>query len=82
MRGTVFIGVEKNGKPWIESPPLHIKSEDALIHSCIIQIAESFGSRIIAIDAPLSRPKHGTMRDAKDGFGNMESPAIPLARNG
>jgi predicted nuclease with RNAse H fold len=57
--------VEKNGKPWMESPPLHIKSDDALIHSCIIQMAENFSSRILAIDAPLSRPEHGTMRECE-----------------
>ncbi|MDD5474010.1 MAG: DUF429 domain-containing protein [Candidatus Methanoperedens sp.] len=57
--------VDKNRKPWIESPPMHIKSEDELIHSCIIQMAENFSSRIIAIDAPLSRPEHGTMRECE-----------------
>ncbi len=57
--------VEKDGKPWIESPPLHIRSDDELIHSSIIQIAENFGSRIIGIDAPLSLPEHGTMRECE-----------------
>lgn len=57
--------VEKNGKPWIESPPLHIKSDDELIHSCIIQMAENFNSKIIGIDAPLSLPDHGTMRECE-----------------
>jgi predicted nuclease with RNAse H fold len=57
--------VEKNGKPRMESPPLHIKSDDAIIHSCIIQMAENFSSKIIAIDAPLSRPEHGTMRECE-----------------
>ncbi len=62
--GLAYI-VEKNGKPWIESQPLHIKSDDELIHSCIIQIAENVSSRIIAIDAPLSLPEHGTMRECE-----------------
>jgi predicted nuclease with RNAse H fold len=57
--------VEKNGKPLMESPPAHIKSDDALIHSCIIRMAENFSSRIIAIDAPLSIPEHGTMRECE-----------------
>ena len=57
--------VEKNGVPWIESQPLHIKSDDANIHSSIIQMSENFSSRIIAIDAPLSKPEHGTMRECE-----------------
>ncbi len=57
--------VEKNGKPWMESPPVHIKSDDELIHSCIIQMAENFSSKIIGIDAPLSLPAHGTMRECE-----------------
>jgi predicted nuclease with RNAse H fold len=57
--------LEKNGEPWIESLPLHIKSEDALIHSGIIQMVENFTSRIIGIDAPLSLPEHGTMRECE-----------------
>ncbi len=57
--------VDKNGKPRIESLPMHIKSEDELIHNGIIQMAENFSSRIIAIDAPLSRPEHGTMRECE-----------------
>ncbi len=57
--------LEKDGKPWIESPPMHIKSDDELIHSSIIQIAENFSSRIIGIDAPLSLPEHGTMRECE-----------------
>ncbi len=57
--------VEKGGKPWIENLPLHIKSDDELIYSSIIQIAENFSSRIIGIDAPLSLPEHGTMRECE-----------------
>ncbi|MBU4374661.1 MAG: DUF429 domain-containing protein [Euryarchaeota archaeon] len=58
--------VEKKGKPWMESPPMHIKSDDELIHTSIIQMSsENFGSRIIGIDAPLSRPDHGTMRECE-----------------
>ncbi|MDP2846363.1 MAG: DUF429 domain-containing protein [Candidatus Methanoperedens sp.] len=57
--------VEKNGIPWIESPPLHIISDDMQIHSYIKQIAGEFSFSIIAIDAPLSRPEHGTMRECE-----------------
>lgn len=57
--------VEKGGKPWIESLPVHIISDDMKIHSHIKQIAGEFGSRIIAIDAPLSKPEHGTMRECE-----------------
>lgn len=58
--------VEKKGKPWMESPPMHIKSDYELIHTSIIQMSsENFGSRIIGIDAPLSRPEHGTMRECE-----------------
>lgn len=57
--------VEKNGKPWIESPPAHIKSDDALIHSYLLNISGNFSSKIIGIDAPLSLPAHGTMRECE-----------------
>jgi hypothetical protein len=33
--------VEQNGKPLLESPPLHIISDDALILSSIIQISKN-----------------------------------------
>ncbi len=42
--------VENNGKPWIESPPRHIFSDDTLIHECIIQMRENFKSMVLAID--------------------------------
>lgn len=58
--------VEKKGRPCMESPPVHIKSDDELIHASVIQMSsENFGSRIIGIDAPLSRPEHGTMRECE-----------------
>lgn len=57
--------VDKNGEPWIESPPLHILSDDMQIHSYIKQIAGEFSFSIIAIDAPLSLPEHGTMRECE-----------------
>lgn len=57
--------IEKNGRAFIESPPEHIFSDDAFIHSFIKQASEKAGSMIIAIDAPLSRPEHGTMRECE-----------------
>lgn len=57
--------VEKNGKHLMESPPLHIKSDDESIHAGIIRRSEKSSSRIIGIDAPLSRPEHGTMRECE-----------------
>ncbi len=57
--------VEKHGRPTIESPPMHIISENELIRKCIIQMLEHFQARIIAMDAPLSRPEHGTMRECE-----------------
>ncbi len=57
--------VEKNGKSLIESPPVHIISDNLQIHSYIEQIAGEFISCIVAIDAPLSKPEHGTMRECE-----------------
>lgn len=57
--------VERNGKPWIESPPEHIKSDNELIHSWLLNISGNFSSKIIGIDAPLSLPAHGTMRECE-----------------
>jgi len=57
--------LERNGKPWIEAPPQHIKSDDELIHSWLLNISGNFNSRIIGIDAPLSLPAHGTMRECE-----------------
>ena len=57
--------VEKNGMPWIEKSPGHVISDDALIHSFVKQVSEEYRSMIIAIDAPLSKPEHGTMRECE-----------------
>jgi len=69
--------VEKDGNPWIESPPVHIKSDDELIHSCIIQMVENFSTRIIGIDAPLSKPEHGTMRECERRLRKHGIPCYP-----
>jgi predicted nuclease with RNAse H fold len=62
--GLAYI-VEKNGMPFMENLPEHIISDDILIHSFVKQLSERPGSMIIAIDAPLSRPEHGTMRECE-----------------
>lgn len=69
--------VERNGKPWLESPPLHIISDDALIRSSIILMSENSGSRIVAIDAPLSRPVHGSMRECEKRLRKHGIPCFP-----
>lgn len=57
--------LEKNGKPFIKSPPLHIISDDACIRLSIQQMSENFRYKTIAIDAPLSLPEHGSMRECE-----------------
>ena len=69
--------IEKNGKPWIENLPVHIISEDELIHASIAQAAENFESKIIAIDAPLSRPEHGSMRECEKRLHKHGIPCFP-----
>ncbi len=53
--------IEIDGKPGIESSPVHILSKDTDIHKCLIKMSENFSSTIIGIDAPLLRPKNGSM---------------------
>ncbi|VVB85036.1 Uncharacterised protein [uncultured archaeon] len=69
--------VEKNGKPWIDSQPEHIISDDGLIRSCMIRMSENFASKIVAIDAPLSRPDHGTMRECEIRLRKHGIPCFP-----
>lgn len=57
--------VENKSRPWLESVPVHIRSDDTAIHSWILDVSSDFSSMIIGIDAPLSRPDHGTMRDCE-----------------
>ncbi len=57
--------VENSGVPFMERRPEHIISEDALIRSFIENALENYESTIVGIDAPLSRPKHGTMRECE-----------------
>lgn len=57
--------VEKRGRPCLEGLPLHIVSFDEAIRSSITLMSGKSNSSIIGIDAPLSRPEHGTMRDCE-----------------
>lgn len=57
--------VEKNRKPWVEAPPEHVISEDTLLYSIITRISENFSFVVIAIDAPLSRPEYGNLRECE-----------------
>ncbi len=73
--------VDKNGMPCIESPPVHIISDDTSIRSCIIQMSEDIQSKIIAIDAPLSRPDHGSMRECEKRLRKHGIPCFPSGAN-
>ncbi|MBW6518058.1 MAG: DUF429 domain-containing protein [ANME-2 cluster archaeon] len=57
--------VEIHGEPWILARPEHIKSDDTLIHAIITGMKAGHAPCIVAIDAPLSRPEHGSMRDCE-----------------
>lgn len=62
--GLAYI-IEHNGEPWIEKRPEHIASDDVNIRAIITEMCNNYTSRFIAIDAPLSKPDHGTMRDCE-----------------
>lgn len=69
--------VEKNGKPLIEAPPEHTVSDDKKIRDYLTNISENSSSRIIGIDAPLSRPEHGTMRECERRLRKHGIPCYP-----
>ncbi len=69
--------IEKNGMPWLETRPVHIISGNELICSSIVQMTENFESKIIAIDAPLSRPEHGSMRECERRLRKHNIPCFP-----
>lgn len=69
--------VEHNGQPRINNPTVHIISDDAQIHSSIIQMSGNPGSTIIGIDAPLSRPDHGNMRECEKRLRKHGIPCYP-----
>ncbi|MCL7413978.1 MAG: DUF429 domain-containing protein [ANME-2 cluster archaeon] len=69
--------VEKNGSPWIYAQPEHVISDDALIHAIIAGMKTGHATCIVAIDAPLSRPDHGSMRDCERRLRTYGIPCYP-----
>ncbi|MCZ7380033.1 MAG: DUF429 domain-containing protein [Candidatus Methanoperedens sp.] len=69
--------IEKNGKPLIENPPEHMVSDDTKIRDYLTSLSENSGSSIIGIDAPLSRPEHGTMRECERRLRKHGIPCYP-----
>lgn len=69
--------IENNGKPWVESPPLHIKSDDVCIHTLLERISEKFTSSIIGIDAPLSKPENGAWRECENKLHGLGISCFP-----
>jgi predicted nuclease with RNAse H fold len=69
--------VEKNGKPLIEVPPEHMVSDDRKIRDYLTGLSGNSGSSIIGIDAPLSRPEHGTMRECERRLRKHGIPCYP-----
>lgn len=69
--------VEKNGKPLIEALPEHTVSDDKKIRDYLTGLSGNSSSRIIGIDAPLSRPEHGTMRECERRLRKHGIPCYP-----
>ncbi|MDF1557625.1 MAG: DUF429 domain-containing protein [ANME-2 cluster archaeon] len=69
--------IDRHGTPWIHSLPEHIISEDTLIHGTIARMSSDHASCIVAIDAPLSRPDHGSMRDCEKRLRKHGIPCYP-----
>ncbi|MBE0522471.1 MAG: DUF429 domain-containing protein [Candidatus Methanoperedenaceae archaeon] len=57
--------VQKDNMPCILTLPEHIISDDELIRSAISAFTGNSAEIIIGIDAPLSKPSHGTMRECE-----------------
>lgn len=72
----IAILVQKDNKPCIETLPEHIISDDVLIRSCIRSLAGKRAA-IIGIDAPLSRPDSGTMRECERRLRKHDIPCYP-----
>jgi len=72
--------VEKNG-PYIESPPAHVVSDDTLIRSWIEQVFLNVKPRVVAVDAPLSRPEHGSMRECENRLRKHGIACFPSGAN-
>ena len=69
--------VENHHKPWIEHLPVHIISDDTLIHSSIAEIGTLFTTVCVGIDAPLSKPDHGAMRECEKRLRKHGIPCYP-----
>lgn len=69
--------IEKNGKPQIKAPPEHTVSDDKKIRDYLTNLSGNSGSCIIGIDAPLSRPEHGTMRECERRLRKHGIPCYP-----
>lgn len=69
--------VEKKGNPWIHAQPEHVMSDDALIHAVITGMKTGHETCIVAIDAPLSRPLKGNMRDCERQLRKYGIPCYP-----
>jgi predicted nuclease with RNAse H fold len=69
--------VERHGRPWIHNKPEHVISDDALIHAVIAGMKTEQVTCIVAIDAPLSRPDHGSMRDCEKRLRKHGIPCYP-----
>jgi predicted nuclease with RNAse H fold len=69
--------IEQNGEPLIENPPEHTVSDDKKIRDYLTGLSGNSGSSIIGIDAPLSRPEHGTMRECERRLRKHGIPCYP-----
>ncbi len=69
--------IEKNRKTLIEKPPEHMVSDDKKIRDYLTNLSGNSGSSIIGIDAPLSRPEHGTMRECERRLRKHGIPCYP-----
>ncbi len=69
--------IEKNGKPLIEALPEHTVSDDKKIRDYLTCLSENSSLSIIGIDAPLSRPEHGTMRECERRLRKHGIPCYP-----
>ena len=74
--------VQKDNKPCIQALPEHLISDDELIRSGIIHLAGNSTYIIIGIDAPLSRPAHGTMRECERRLRKHGIACYPSGANG
>lgn len=69
--------VERHGSPWIYSLPEHTMSDDTFIRASIARMYSDYTSCIVAIDAPLSKPEHGSMRYCEKRLRKFGIPCYP-----